>query len=83
MAPAQQRLRPHHAVGTQVDDGLEQQAQLALLQGDVEISLEADEIRGLSGHARGVDDHLLSRAPFGDGQCNVGLPHDVFRPLLP
>ena len=82
MAPAQQRLGTRHPVGLEVDDWLKQQPQLVLLHRDMQVRLQAHEIRRLPGHVGRVSDDLCGLEALGDRQGDVGLAHHVLRPQL-
>ncbi len=82
MAPAQEGFCSDHSIVAQIHDRLEQQSELMLFQCHVQICLQTDEVRGLTGHAGRVGDDLRGLLPLGDGQGDICLADHIFGPLL-
>ena len=66
MLPAQQHFGADRFLRAQIHDRLIDELQLATLEGDVEIGLEADERRGGAAHDRIEDDGLAALEALRD-----------------
>src|SRR2546429_6953859 len=83
MLPPEQSLRAHDAVAAQIDDGLEKQAELVALEGDMQVGLETDQAYGGAAHAWRVCNGELTLLPLGDRPGHVRLTPRVLGALQP
>ena len=79
VAPAQQRLHPHHAVTAQVQLGLVVQHELVAFQGAAQLAFQVQALEGARVHVGGIETVATATLGLGAVHGRVGVAQQRFR----